>query len=88
MPQLTDRLNPTALKLLAILLSQRRGRSFRGLAKLLGVSIQAVQCHVKRLQRLGLITHEPWPNFATLRPTCRFIPEDELCGLRIKKVRS
>ncbi len=71
-----DSLGDTALKILAILES-RPGTAIRKLSDAVGVWPKAVQEHLRRLRRLGLVRYEDGLA-CTARLSCRFIPAEEL----------
>lgn len=70
-----DRLGPTAVRCLALVLSGVR--KYRELARLLGRSLNAVQLTLRRLRRAGLVAWDP-SRRGTLRPTCTYTPAREL----------
>lgn len=56
----------------------KRLPSWREIGKELGITQNAVNCHLLSLKAKGLITWEPGGVARTLRPTCRFIPASQL----------
>lgn len=57
----------------------RRCPSLRDIGRETGIPYATVDWHVQKLVREGLAAYEPH-KIGTLRPTCRFIPENQLQG--------
>lgn len=72
-----DVLGPTALLILQEISRRRIPPTIRQLAKKLGMQINAINSHLRRLQRLGFVHKENWLS-RTLVLTCEFIPADKL----------
>ena len=68
----------TALKILGIVMRPGLRPTVRDILKETGhQSINGVHGHLRRLERLGLITHD-LGKAATLRATVKFVPAEEL----------
>ncbi len=75
----SQRVGQTRLRVLAIIVSAtQRGMplTFRELARVLGVTQNAVVGHVRGLRRDGMVA--PSGGSRTLRATCAFTPADQL----------
>lgn len=71
-----ERIGPTALKILALLLATRHRQQrpcILELVRRIGVSRHAIQQHLGNLRNAGLVTWEH-RQARTLRPTVEFIP--------------
>lgn len=63
-------LGPTAMRVLALVARPGRPPSIAEVARACGVRVHAVQRHLDRLRRLGLVTWEVG-RVRTVRPLCR-----------------
>ncbi len=72
-----DVVGPGALRVLAVILDERRPCTIRKIARRLRIQINAVTGHLDRLQRVGLIRREPGMG-GTIRAACRFVAADKL----------
>ncbi len=75
-----DVLRGTALHILRLIMQAPRGQqpSIRELADTLDIQIYAVWQHLRRLHVAGLISCGGSALARTVRPTCRFVPVEQL----------
>ncbi len=73
-----ESLGDTCLKILA-LLEANHGCTVRFLARVVGVFPHAVVCHLRRLERFGLVRIDRG-KARTAVATCRFVPLEELAA--------
>ncbi len=73
-----ESLGNTCLKILA-LIEANHGCTLRSLGRAVGVFPHAVVCHLRRLERFGLVRVERG-KARTAVATCRFVPLEELAA--------
>ncbi len=75
-----DILRGTALRVLGLIMQAPRGQmpSCRDLARVLGIHVHAIWQHLRRLHVAGLISRGSRNEARAVRPTCRFVPAEQL----------
>ncbi len=76
----SDILRDTALRVLGLIIQAPRGRSpsIQDLTLAVGVTENAIAGALRRLHVAGLISRGDFNSRRTVRPTCRFVPVEQL----------